>query len=536
MATDQNPFLPSTTHLDAAVENAAIGVGTSRDKMAKTFVGAGTYLHWREKQRLYDGDWLIARICEAVPQKVAEAGWSLKLGEKDDEDLKKKVQDYIENIFVSPGLSLPPNMSPVQVKRSYKPEEILDQPQCNSIISLFTRAQIMANVEDGCAIVINVDDGQDPSQPILKNKIRKVISLDILRRKEIRPAWEYTRDAYDPIYYNLLLEKRPFAGDTPGLNLNSGKSVFIHRSRVIPFHGVKYVSEDRLRWNEGWRGSVIDKIWEDFKQWRVALTSTSNTLSDGSLFVYMLRGLRELVLQGKEAYLQKRVQLMVQNMSQMGGIAVDANDEQVNFLSRQYGGMYQLLEQFLNVIVAATGIPHTLILGDSPSGLGATGESERRAIEDLKREFFENEYEGKLRYLYRILFLAKDSPTRGKEPEEWSIEYQGGFNPTIDEKLAYTNSLINALSGAIASQFLTPEEARLSFEGTVPKWGLVLDDKLWKKSKEEQQQQMGMGGFPGGGMEEAPPEEEMPPEENPPEEEVPPGEDDFSFPPTKQRE
>jgi len=486
-----NPFLPKEIHLDAVVENTAIGVGTSRDKMAQTYVGNGQYLHWREKQRLFDGDWLIARVCGILPQKVAEAGWDLKLGETSNDKLKESIKTYIERLFINNSVNLPEGLNPLPQQKKYNPDDIIDNPRCGSLVSLFTRAQTIANVEDGCAIVINVDDGQDPSQPILKKNIKRIVGFDILTRKEIRPAWEYTRDPFEPVYYNILMERRPFTS----LNSMAGKNIFVHRSRVLRFDGLTMVSEDRLRNNEGWTGSIIDKIWEDFKQWRLSLSSTSNTLSDGSLFVYMLRGLRELVSQGKEAYLQKRIQLMVQNMSQLGGIAVDSTDEQVNFLSRNYGGMYQILEQFVNMIVAATGLPHTLVLGESPSGLGATGESEMKAIEDLKREMFDNEYKDKLTYIYRLIFLAKDSPTKGKEPKNWSIEYQGNYEPTIQEKLANTNALVSALSGAIASQFLTPEEARLPFKGTTTTWGIVLDDKLWEKQKEEQQQ-MGMGQDP----------------------------------------
>ena len=488
---EDNPFLPKTIHADAVVENAAIGVGTSRDKMSRTYVGNGQYLHWREKQRLFDGDWLIARVCGELPKKVGEAGWELKLGDKDDDKLKEAMKKYVRRLFTSNSVNLPEGLNPLPNQRQYDPDEIIDNPRCSSLVSLFTRAQTIANVEDGCAIVINVDDGQDPSQPILKNKIKRVVGLDILTRKEIRPAWEYTRDAFDPMYYNVLMERRPFTS----LNSLAGKNIFIHRSRVLRFDGLKQVSDDRLRNNEGWTGSIIDKIWDDFKQWRVAFTSTSNTLNDGSLFVYMLRGLRELIIQGKEGYLQKRIQLMVQNMSQMGGIAVDSTDEQVNFLSRNYGGVYQILDQFVNMIVAATGLPHTLVLGESPSGLGATGESEIKAIEDLKRESFLNDYKENVEYVYRLMFLAKDSPTKGKEPKEWSIEYQGNYEPTAQEKLANTNALVSALSGAIASQFLSPEEARLPFKGTTTNWGILLDDNLWKKQQEQQQQMA--GGMPG---------------------------------------
>ena len=73
--------------------------------------------------------------------------------------------------------------------------------------------------------------------------------------------------------------------------------------------------------------------------------------------------------------------------------------------------------------------------------------------------------------------------------------FRSNYEPTAQEKLANTNALVSALSGAIASQFLSPEEARLPFKGTTTNWGILLDDDLWKKQQEQQQQMA--GGMPG---------------------------------------
>ena len=494
---NQNPF-ECESRFDATIENAAIGLGGSRDKMAQTTVGNANRLSWREKQELFDGDWLIRRICAILPQKVQESGWELKLGDKENDRLVEEMKTYVRNLFsYSNSLSALPNIP------EYPPDRALDNPRIASVESLFTKAQVAANAEDGCVIFINLDDGREPSHPIDPKGIKSVIGLELLRRREIRPAWEYDRNAEDPTFYQLMLEK---GGK---LLPESTGALFIHRSRILRFDGLEQVSDMKLKNNEGWTGSIIDTIWDDFKTWRVAYSASGNTLSDGSLFVYMLRGMRELIASGKESYLQKRVQVMANNMSQLGGIGLDMNDESVQFQSRQYGGMEQLLRSFLDVVVAATGLPHTIVLGESPSGLGATGESEQRAIEDAKRELFEGRYFDKLNYLYKLFFLAKDSPTRGKEPKDWQIEYKGGYNPTQVEALANLNSFIMAASGAIAAGFMTPDEARASFSGTTPRLEFILDDKAWQKQKAEQEAQQMPDQFGGGyGAEQGQPQEQ----------------------------
>lgn len=494
----QNPF-ESDIRLDAVINNTAIGLGTSRDKLAQTTVGNRYYLHWREKQKLFAGDWLIQRICSILPQKVQEAGWALKLGDKEDDKTIAEMDVYVKSLFTNNKIQSTGTNIPVPNLQDYEADRSMDNPTIGSVEDIFRMAQTTANVEDGCVILINVDDGRMPHEPIDPKNIRKVIGLELLKRKEVRPAWEYDRNYYDPTWYQITLEKRTVTSkDKGGIDFSSGKQIFVHRSRILRFDGLSQAGDEQLMSNEGWNGSIIDTIWEDYKTWRVAIRSTASTLSDGSLFLYKLRNLRDLVAQGKENFLNRRIQIMVQHMSTMGGIAVDMNDEDVSFLSRPYTGVDNLLQTYINGIVAATGYPHTLILGDSPSGLGATGESEMRAIEDLKREAFENQYYGKLKYLYRILFLCKESPTKGKEPKEWDISYKGKYVPSQQEGLANLNAFVSALSGAIAAGFMTPDEARLSFKGAEPRYEIILDDAAWKKQKEQAQQQPDMyGGFGG---------------------------------------
>ena len=60
------------------------------------------------------------------------------------------------------------------------------------------------------------------------------------------------------------------------------------------------------------------------------------------------------------------------------GYAIDAEKEELSFVGRQFGGVAEILEKLRIDVIAASGIPHTLLFGQSPSGLGATGRSEER--------------------------------------------------------------------------------------------------------------------------------------------------------------
>ena len=69
---------------------------------------------------------------------------------------------------------------------------------------------------------------------------------------------------------------------------------------------------------------------------------------------------------------------MEMSRSILRAIALDADGEDFERKSTPTSGMADLLRKVDEQLIAATDIPHTLLLGESPSGLGATGESEHR--------------------------------------------------------------------------------------------------------------------------------------------------------------
>lgn len=491
---------------DGALINSLTGLGTGKDKSEATVVAHATQLDQYQQAQLAQNAFM-GRVCTAKPYAATRRWCEVALPDADDKQDILQAFDQYRNMVGG---------------ESEDQEMIADR-------EIFAWAGYLANVHRGSAIVLDVDDGQPPSEPINVKSIKTIASAQVLDSYKIYPDLSSAMNPWDVTHYNIILSQR--SGDRLNAmfdRLKKGRHGYeykVHRSRVLRIPGVP-VPDDIMIWNMGWDRSLIEQVWEEFRDWKAINASTTNLIHDYSLFVYMLEGLSDAVSEGKEDALRQRFQTFRMATSSLGGAAIDKDREKIEFIQRQFGGLDALLDRFRDLWIGATDIPHTKLFGESPSGLGATGESEEKTWADTVEEYQARVFLPRLRRLYRLIWLAKDGPTKGIEPKGWDIKFVPLRQQTEEERMAGMSQFIGALGTAINSQWLLPDEARLSFQNGNEVLNIVLDQGLWdeKKQAEQQQNQFDFGGF--GGFEDpglATPEAELPPEEAPAEE-IPPEE------------
>lgn len=481
---------------DGTLINALTGVGTSKDKSEYTAVAYATQLS-QEAQLQLAQNAFMGRVCMAKPQAATRRWCEIELPDSDaKQDVIESFHDYRDMIG----------------GESEDQEMISDK-------EIFAWAGYLANVHRGSAIVLDVDDGMPPSEPINIKNIKTVVSATVLDSWKIYPDLTTASSPWNATHYDVVLPKQ--VGD----NLNAmfdrvqkrkdglSYAYRVHRSRVLRIPGVP-IPDDLMIRNMGWDRSLIEQVWEEFRDWKTSFADTSNLIHDYSLFVYYLEGLSDRVAENQEEPLRKRFQTFRLATSSLGGAALDKDQEKIEFIQRQFGGMDALLDRFRDLWIGATDIPHTKLFGESPSGLGATGESEEKTWADTVEEYQTRVILPRLKRLYRLIWLAKDGPTGGKEPKGWKIKFLPLRQQTEDERLLGLSQFTTSLGSAINSQWLLPEEARLSFKGGKSIYDIVLDEKLWdeKKKAEEEQNQFDFGGFGGFGADPA----QQQPEQTPP--------------------
>lgn len=159
---------------------------------------------------------------------------------------------------------------------------------------------------------------------------------------------------------------------------------------------------------------------------------------------------------------------------------MDAEKERFEYVARSLAGMPETLDRLALRLSAGTGIPVTLLMGQSPAGLNATGASDIRLWYDNVRSQQNQYLTPRIGRVVRLAFLAKDGPTQGKEPEDWSISWRPLWQPTEKEQAETRYLTMQTDVGYIDRGVLSPRKvAESRFGGD--RWSMetTIDIEDW---------------------------------------------------------
>jgi len=388
-----------------------------------------------------------------------------------------------------------------------------------------------ANIYGGAGLVLNIDDGRSPDKPVDKKNIKSIVGVYELDCLDICPDWTGQHPSDDPEFYQLLVSSES-ADKLQQLNMRSAGYTKIHKSRIIRFDG-SWLPARLLRSTDGWGDPLLISCLTDLVNYEKVGNSMATMLQDHTILLHKMKGLRTLLQKsviGQPApttphaptasdlpivapqqsqgiaqpmsILSQQFRAMKLMMRLMGAVSVDSEDE-ITYLTRNYQGLPDMMDRFRDKLTAATGIPYTIIFGRGPNGLaaGGTGDAEEKVWSSKVNNYQETNYRyKKLDLIYEYIWLAKDGPTGGKLPDNWSYHFPALIEPTELEKeqilLARQQAQsahVTMLVSLITAQSLTAEEVRNSLYGKGEfSYDVQLDQKSWDKQKklaEDQQKQ-----------------------------------------------
>ncbi len=307
-------------------QNLLSGLGTGRDK--------STYNHLSPKQlfppdyleQLYVNDDIAARICDLVPSEMLRQGFSIKIEDND---------------FAWNGLS-----------------EILRD------------VLVKARIFGSAFIYVGADDGQTQEQALSLPKIRSVRFLNVLTPKDLSHQ-SFFNDAQQENF-----------GQPELYRLNSSRqhqTTTIHSSRLIPFFGTPPLSPRQFP------PSILQRVYPVLQQFHTAWQATAHLMTDAAQGVFKLKGLHSAVASNRSEELLKRMELVDMSRSISRSILLDAEDEDFRRDSYGFAGIPEILEKMMLRLAAAARLPVSLLMGQAPAGMNATGESDTRFFYDQVR-------------------------------------------------------------------------------------------------------------------------------------------------------
>lgn len=375
-----------------AWQNTLTGLGTTRDKGYSTTFDADIVDN-ETASTLWRGNDLAARVIETLPNEMLRAGFCLKVkgGEEDGLALEETLTARWEDL----GLT-----------------ERLREGLC------YSRAY------GGGAILLGANDGRPMTEPLDIARVRSLDWLTSLEARELQPSAWYG----DPQAPKFGQPSRwRLCPHSPSGSIPS-RTVEVHETRLLIFQGIK-VSRRDLGSMSGWGDSILTRVWRVLRDHDSSFQSASVLLHDFSQAIFKMKGLADLVAQDGASALAARMEAVELGRSIMRGVLIDV-EEEFERKSTPLTGLPELLDRMTTRLAAAADMPITLLMGQSPGGLNATGESDIRFFYDRVSAEQSRTLRPAVEKVCKILFA-----TMGGEPDTWSIRFTPLWQPTEKERV-----------------------------------------------------------------------------------------------------
>jgi phage-related protein (TIGR01555 family) len=438
--------------------NVYSGLGvTGRDKRLGAAFTADR-LDEQTCEEMWLGDDICARIIEAQPEAELRQGFEL---------------------VVSDTTAAPRPAPPVRLdgkdgredNGSDLAQELMAHFDEREATLNLTTARQYARAYGGSALLLGAQDGQSFDQPLNEGAIRSVPWLKVLRPRECWPA-RYYRTRESPKFGEVShyrVQRDTLGGGSSGM-------LEVHESRIIPFYGVVVSTRQRSARNS-WGDSVLVRVLEKVSDFQAAFQAAGVLVQDFSQAVFKMAGLAELLMGGDDDVIIKRAQSIDMSRSVARALLID-KDEDFERKATPITGLPELLDRLCIRIAAAARMPVTVLMGQSPAGMNATGASDIRNWYDQVAGERTRFLLPRHNRLLRVLMLAADAPTKGKEPKRWSVKYPPLWQMTEGEEADLRGKVATSDVAYINAGVLLPEEVAVSRFGG-DKWTMEtqLDEK-----------------------------------------------------------
>src|SRR5581483_2247399 len=316
------------THLDAWV-NGNTGIGTARDKVTATAFQTTTgSLQPSLLEDLYHNDDVAARICDKLPKTALRRKWTLK---------DPKLQKHMEQLNAR---------------------------------QQFRKAAIFGRLYGGAPIILG---GSGPSDSPLTSGVKSMLVVD----RFTLAVWDYYTNPAEPNYGLPMMYRitRPgFFGAGGNIDPPNPDEI-IHESRVIVFPGAETSPRRKLALG-GWDDSVLQRCYQVVQAYGLTWASVVHLLQDAAQGVYKMKDLWNMIVGGNKDAVQQRMATVDEQRSSVKMILVDAENEGFERVKTPFQSIPELIDRISERLASAAEYPLTVLMGSSPAGMNATGESD----------------------------------------------------------------------------------------------------------------------------------------------------------------
>lgn len=320
-------------------------------------------------------------------------------------------------------------------------------------------AMALARATGGCMVFLGADDGLELSEPLDPTRVRSFDYLKIFTRQQLQPRTHY-QSLRDPKFGQPEL----YLLNAVNASGQGMLSEVVHESRFIRFEGIS-TTDRRRSLQQGWGDSIYVQMADTLSRMWGSVQGLSSSLATADQAVFKLKGLLDILRSNDDDLIRKRLGMMNHGRSVTRAIAVDADTEDFQYVSRSFAGYDSGVYALMNIVSATCGIPVTLLFGRSPAGMNATGEADIHFFYDNVKAFQTQVLAHKLKRLLYIIMASSAGPLKGRVPETFDVQFNPLRQMSDLEKAQLRKTTAEADEIEINAGIITPLEARMSHHG-----------------------------------------------------------------------
>lgn len=321
-------------------------------------------------------------------------------------------------------------------------------------------ARTKARLFGGAAILIGTGE-ESLTEELKADRIGEggIKYLTVLTRRQLT-AGEMDRDPASEWYGKPSLYT---------ISGQSGQQVEVHPSRLVIFHGNQTADDDiGASVHAGWGDSVLISVLDAIKNADSTAANIATLVFEAKIDIIKVPNFMASL--GDEGYKQKILEryTLANTAKGINGTLMLDKEEDYESKSASFATLPDILDRFLQITAGAADIPVTRLLGQSPAGMNATGESDLRNYYDRVSAMQEIEMtpamfrldeclirsalgarDASIYYtwapLWQISEREKADILKAKADAGRAIAGTGGLSPALMPIEALSDALVNAL-------------------------------------------------------------------------------------------
>ena len=415
-----------------SLKNLLSGFGTSKDRTTQTVVEQPWTLSSSDLEVLYRNNHYASRVVDLLPDESTRRGFTVAV------EGDAPTSNPFESDFVRLGL----------------------MPKMN-------QADKWARLYGGAALILGIDDGRDPSEPVDFDSIQSIDFAYVVDR------WSLTSGDLetDPESPGFGLPATYTVTYTDIANDDAIVGMTIHASRMIRFQGVDLPPSLRAD-QDYWGDPILQRVFESLGNLGMIEKAMGNIVQTFNQPVFKMAGLRQLAkAKNGTTELMSRIEAANLGQSLLGMFLIDSDGESFEKTSTNVSGLDGLYDRIAQSFGAAAGMPLTLLFGTPPAGLSTDDQAGSRNWLNKVRAHQEIAYIPGVQYVAELIAYA--DPEISNESKV-IVTANPLHEPTEQEQAATMKTMAEFSAILIDRGVLTSQEVRESFFGAAKFRGEIL--------------------------------------------------------------